>query len=31
MFPASVDHIGEMLSILMNLDDALGGMVHCWI
>jgi hypothetical protein len=27
MFPASVDHIWEMLSVLMNLDDALGGMV----
>jgi len=30
-FPASVDHIWEMLSVLTNLDDALGGMVRCWI
>jgi len=31
MFPASVDHIWETLSVLMNLDDALVGMVCCWI
>jgi len=31
MFPASVDHIWEMLCVLTNLDDALGGMVCCWI
>ena len=31
MFLARVDHICEMLSILMNLDDALGGMVCCCI
>jgi len=27
MFPVSVDYIWEMLSVLMNLDDALKGMV----
>jgi len=31
MFPASVDHIEETLSVLTNLDDGLGGMVCCWI
>jgi len=31
MFPASVDHIWDMLSVLTNLDDALGGMGYCWI
>jgi hypothetical protein len=27
MFSAIVDHIGEMLSVLMNVNDALGGLV----
>jgi hypothetical protein len=27
MFPASVDHIWEMLSVLTNLNDALEDMV----
>ena len=31
MFPVGVDHIWEMLSVLINLDDTLGGMVVCWI
>jgi hypothetical protein len=31
IFPASVDRIWEMLSVLMNLNDTLGGMVCCWI
>ena len=31
MFPASVDHSREMLSVLTNLDDASGGMVCGWI
>jgi len=31
MFLASVDHIWETLSVLTNLDDALGGMVCFWI
>jgi hypothetical protein len=31
MFPTSVDHLREMLSVLTNLDESLGGMVCCWI
>jgi len=31
MFPVSIDHISEMLSVLMNPNDALGGKVCCWI
>jgi hypothetical protein len=27
MFSAIVDDIGEMLSVLMNVNDALGGLV----
>jgi hypothetical protein len=30
-FQVNVDHILEMLSVLTNLDDALGDMVCCWI
>ena len=31
MVPASVYHIREMLSVVTNLDDALGGTVRCRI
>ena len=31
MFLASVDHVGEMLRVLTNFDDALWRMVCGWI
>ena len=31
MFPAIIDHIWEILSVLTNLEDGSGGMVCWWI
>jgi hypothetical protein len=31
MFPVRVEHVSRIFIVLTNLNDALRGMVYCWL